>query len=172
MQQRITKQVKNNPAKAWRTFDLMMRRSRVFTLWVLRKSDPHAAYKNSGSKLSYYISQYVRKIRLKEHVLDVRRTYIKKPNGKMRPIGSPSLDSKMVMVAVTEFLKIHLEPRISKNQHGFLTGRGGYTAIKELNKKIQQGGKFIEFDLKSFFNNVNYGLVCESIEKQYKGLGK
>lgn len=84
----------------------------------------------------------------------VERFYIKKPNGKYRPIGAPNLVSKMIGKAFADMMK-HAGGAELEKQHGFHPGRGISTAIYAIWKNLEAGRTEVyEFDLKSWFNKV------------------
>lgn len=56
-------------------------------------------------------------------------------------------------------------------QHGFVKGRGTQTASRELIKKIREGYEVFEFDLRSFFNNVNAINVLRIVQADIPDLG-
>jgi hypothetical protein len=106
--------------------------------------------------------------------MNLERYYLKKPNGKFRPIGSPTVGSKMISKALTDMWVTLSEPHRSEMQHAFRPGKGTWSAVMSvINKLIEKKDdmQIYEFDLKGFFNTIKRHAVHEAALRYSKLLG-
>lgn len=113
------------------------------------------------------IGELVRRMRKFEYKpKPVKRVYIPKANGKLRPLGLPSYEDKLVQGVMAGVLNEVYEERFLDCSYGFREKRSAHDVVKYINQTIMRKkvNYVLEADIKGFFDNVDLDWLIRFME--------
>jgi group II intron reverse transcriptase/maturase len=96
----------------------------------------------------------------------VKRVQIPKPDGRLRPIGLPALEDKIVQRAVAEVLNAVYEQEFLGFSYGFRPGRNPHQALDALYVavKVKKVSWVLDADIREFFDTLSHEWLVRFIE--------
>jgi len=174
LRQRIFRASRENDLKKVRSLQKLMLRSRANTLKSVRLVTQENKGKHTAGVDGIVVSTTTERNALVDSLMadqpwrasPVRRVHIPKANGKLRPLGIPTIRDRALQARVKNALEPFWEARFEPCSYGFRPGRGCHDAIARIYTVAAPTRRrkwVLDADIKGAFDNIDHDYLMQAI---------
>lgn len=121
-----------------------------------------------ASGVGSWVAELAQRIRSKRYrPQPVRRVFIPKPDGTLRPLGIPTIADRVVQTAVTVVLEGIFEADCQPEQYAYRPGRNAHGAVARVMELLEGGHQeVVDADLSGYFDGIPHAELMRSLARR------
>ena len=178
LRQKLYQKAKQEPAfRFYSLYDAVCREDVLFSAWLaVRNNDGSPGVDAVSFKQieasNEGVAGFLKEIRASlltrsYRPQPVKRVYIPKANGKLRPLGIPTIRDRVTQMAVLLVIEPIFEADFLDCSYGFRPERSAHDALREIHQNLQQGRREVyDADLQSYFDTISHDKLMKCVERR------
>ncbi|MDP3185606.1 MAG: reverse transcriptase domain-containing protein, partial [Anaerolineales bacterium] len=116
-----------------------------------------------------WVGELAERLRKKDYRPEaVKRVWIPKPNGKLRPLGIPTITDRVVQTALMIVLEPIFEADLQPEQYAYRADRGAQDAVQAVHRLLNTGHQqVIDADLSGYYDSIPHAELMKSVARRF-----
>ena len=173
---KLSQKAKQEPGyRFYALYDRVYRRDTLETAWRMVAANKGGAgvdgeqiedYQKTPGKLEEMLTGLQTELMNKTYRAQaVLRVYIPKANGKLRPLGIPTVRDRVVQMAVVLIVEPIFEADFLDVSYGFRPGKSAHQALVAIKANLEEGYTVVyDADLASYFDTIPHDKLMAAVE--------